>query len=41
MDPVGPGRRTRRIRELMVQGMRPIDIAKTLGIGRSNVYRAL
>jgi DNA invertase Pin-like site-specific DNA recombinase len=30
-----------RVRELKAQGMRPTDIAKTLGIGRSSVYRAL
>jgi DNA invertase Pin-like site-specific DNA recombinase len=30
-----------RIRELKAGGMRPTDIAKTLGIGRSSVYRAL
>jgi DNA invertase Pin-like site-specific DNA recombinase len=30
-----------RIRELKAQGMRPTDIAKSLGIGRSSVYRAL
>jgi DNA invertase Pin-like site-specific DNA recombinase len=30
-----------RIRELKAQGMRPTDIAKTMGIGRSSVYRAL
>jgi DNA invertase Pin-like site-specific DNA recombinase len=30
-----------RIRELKAQGMRPTDIAKTLGIGRTSVYRAL
>jgi DNA invertase Pin-like site-specific DNA recombinase len=30
-----------RIRELKAQGMRPTDIAKTLGVGRSSVYRAL
>jgi DNA invertase Pin-like site-specific DNA recombinase len=29
-----------RVRELKAQGMRPTDIAKTLGIGRSSVYRA-
>jgi DNA invertase Pin-like site-specific DNA recombinase len=30
-----------RIRELKAQGMRPTDIAKTLRVGRSSVYRAL
>jgi DNA invertase Pin-like site-specific DNA recombinase len=30
-----------RIRELKAAGMRPTDIAKTLGVGRSSVYRAL
>jgi DNA invertase Pin-like site-specific DNA recombinase len=30
-----------RVRELKAQGMRPVDIAKTLGIGRASVYRAL
>jgi DNA invertase Pin-like site-specific DNA recombinase len=30
-----------KVRELKAQGMRPTDIAKTLGIGRSSVYRAL
>jgi DNA invertase Pin-like site-specific DNA recombinase len=30
-----------RVRELEATGMRPTDIAKTLGIGRSSVYRAL
>jgi DNA invertase Pin-like site-specific DNA recombinase len=30
-----------RVRELKATGMRPTDIAKTLGIGRSSVYRAL
>jgi DNA invertase Pin-like site-specific DNA recombinase len=30
-----------RIRELKAQGMRPTDIARTLNIGRSSVYRAL
>jgi DNA invertase Pin-like site-specific DNA recombinase len=30
-----------RVRELKAQGMRPTDIAKTLGIGRTSVYRAL
>jgi DNA invertase Pin-like site-specific DNA recombinase len=30
-----------RVRELKAQGMRPTDIAKTMGIGRTSVYRAL
>jgi DNA invertase Pin-like site-specific DNA recombinase len=30
-----------KVRELKAQGMRPIDIAKTMGIGRTSVYRAL
>src|ERR1700760_2324613 len=30
-----------KVRELKAQGMRPTDIAKTLGIGRTSVYRAL
>jgi DNA invertase Pin-like site-specific DNA recombinase len=30
-----------RVRELKSQGMRPTDIAKKLGIGRTSVYRAL
>jgi DNA invertase Pin-like site-specific DNA recombinase len=30
-----------RVRELKEQGMRPTDIAKTMGIGRTSVYRAL
>jgi DNA invertase Pin-like site-specific DNA recombinase len=29
------------VRQLHAAGMRPIDIAKRLGIGRSSVYRAL
>jgi hypothetical protein len=27
------------VRELKAQGMRPTDIAKTMGIGRTSVYR--
>jgi DNA invertase Pin-like site-specific DNA recombinase len=30
-----------QVRELKAQGMRPADIAKTLGIGRASVYRVL
>jgi DNA invertase Pin-like site-specific DNA recombinase len=30
-----------RVRELKAQGMRPTDIARTMGIGRTSVYRAL
>src|ERR1700754_4478901 len=30
-----------QVRELKAQGMRPTDIARTLGIGRTSVYRAL
>jgi DNA invertase Pin-like site-specific DNA recombinase len=30
-----------RVRELKAGGMRPTDIARTLGIGRTSVYRAL
>jgi hypothetical protein len=30
-----------RVRELKAQGMRPTDIAKTMGIGRTSGYRAL
>jgi DNA invertase Pin-like site-specific DNA recombinase len=30
-----------RVRELKAQGMRPVDIAKTLKIGRASVYRVL
>ncbi len=30
-----------KVRELKAQGMRPTDIAKTMGIGRTSVYRAL
>ena len=30
-----------RVRELKAQGMRPIDIAKMLRIGRASVYRVL
>jgi DNA invertase Pin-like site-specific DNA recombinase len=30
-----------KVRALKAQGMRPTDIAKTLGIGRTSVYRAL
>jgi DNA invertase Pin-like site-specific DNA recombinase len=30
-----------RVRELKVQGLGGTEIAKALGIGRSNVYRAL
>jgi DNA invertase Pin-like site-specific DNA recombinase len=29
------------VRELKAQGMRPIDIAKALKIGRASVYRVL
>jgi transposase len=29
------------VRELKAQGMRPVDIAKTLKIGRASVYRLL
>jgi hypothetical protein len=29
------------VRELKAQGMRPVDIAKTLKIGRASVYRVL
>jgi hypothetical protein len=35
----GEGREA-RIRELKLGGMRPTDIARTLGIGRSSVYEA-
>jgi DNA invertase Pin-like site-specific DNA recombinase len=28
-----------RVRELKAQGMRPVDIAKALKIGRASVYR--
>ena len=35
----GEGREA-RIRELKPGGMRPTDIARTLGIGRSSVYEA-
>jgi DNA invertase Pin-like site-specific DNA recombinase len=31
----------RRVRELKAQGMRPVDIAKALKIGRASVYRVL
>jgi DNA invertase Pin-like site-specific DNA recombinase len=30
-----------RVRELKAKGMRPVDIAKTLQIGRASVYRVL
>jgi len=30
-----------RVRELKAQGVRPVDIAKALGIGRASVYRVL
>jgi DNA invertase Pin-like site-specific DNA recombinase len=30
-----------RVRELKAQGMRPVDIAKTLKIGRASAYRVL
>jgi DNA invertase Pin-like site-specific DNA recombinase len=30
-----------RVRELKAQGMRPVDIAKVLKIGRASVYRVL
>jgi DNA invertase Pin-like site-specific DNA recombinase len=30
-----------RVRELKAQGMRPVDIAKALKIGRASVYRVL
>jgi DNA invertase Pin-like site-specific DNA recombinase len=30
-----------RVRELKAQGMRPVDIAKALNIGRASVYRVL
>jgi DNA invertase Pin-like site-specific DNA recombinase len=30
-----------RVRELRAQGMRPVDIAKALKIGRASVYRVL
>jgi DNA invertase Pin-like site-specific DNA recombinase len=30
-----------RVRELKAQGMRPVDIAKALKIGRASVYRLL
>jgi DNA invertase Pin-like site-specific DNA recombinase len=30
-----------KVRELKAQGMRPVDIAKTLSIGRASVYRML
>ena len=30
-----------KVRELKAQGMRPVDIAKFLGIGRASVYLAL
>jgi DNA invertase Pin-like site-specific DNA recombinase len=30
-----------RVRELKAQGMRPVDIAKSLKIGRASVYRVL
>jgi DNA invertase Pin-like site-specific DNA recombinase len=30
-----------RVRELKAQGMQPVDIAKTLKIGRASVYRVL
>jgi DNA invertase Pin-like site-specific DNA recombinase len=30
-----------RVRELTAQGMRPVDIAKALKIGRASVYRVL
>jgi DNA invertase Pin-like site-specific DNA recombinase len=30
-----------RVRELKAQGMRPVDIAKALQIGRASVYRVL
>jgi DNA invertase Pin-like site-specific DNA recombinase len=29
------------VRELKAQGMRPVDIAKALKIGRASVYRLL
>jgi hypothetical protein len=29
------------VRELKAQGMRPVDIAKALKIGRGSVYRVL
>jgi DNA invertase Pin-like site-specific DNA recombinase len=29
------------VRELKAQGMRPVDIAKALKIGRASVYRVL
>jgi DNA invertase Pin-like site-specific DNA recombinase len=32
---------TSRVRELKAQGMRPVDIAKALKIGRASVYRVL
>jgi DNA invertase Pin-like site-specific DNA recombinase len=30
-----------RVRELKAEGMRPVDIAKALQIGRASVYRVL
>jgi DNA invertase Pin-like site-specific DNA recombinase len=30
-----------RVREMKAQGMRPVDIAKALQIGRASVYRVL
>jgi DNA invertase Pin-like site-specific DNA recombinase len=30
-----------RVRELKAQGMRPVDIAKAIKIGRASVYRLL
>jgi DNA invertase Pin-like site-specific DNA recombinase len=30
-----------RVREMKAQGMRPVDIAKALKIGRASVYRVL
>jgi hypothetical protein len=32
---------TSRVRELKPQGMRPVDFANTLKIGRASVYRVL
>jgi DNA invertase Pin-like site-specific DNA recombinase len=36
-----PSIETSRVRKLKAQGMRPVDIAKALKIGRASVYRLL
>jgi DNA invertase Pin-like site-specific DNA recombinase len=41
LEGIGKAKAASRVRELKAQGMRSVDIAKALKIGRASVYRVL